>query len=194
MGIVGLSALFLFLIIAIIIFIYCGFKNDPYIFLEKDVPFELEYGLRGLVIERKNKFNSTYIISNIIATCLCLISPLPLIISGFFDNDMLSIMMMVLMMIIAGIGAFIFIVVGIQNASMQKLLQEGEFTRKEKRRSTIKEIVGSLYWSVVVIVYFYWSFQYNAWHYSWLVFVISGILFPIVINICNYIADKNSID
>ena len=30
-------------------------------------------------------------------------------------------------MIVAGIGASIFIVVGVQNASMQKLLKEGEF-------------------------------------------------------------------
>lgn len=37
------------------------------------------------------------------------------------------------LMIIAGIGTGIFIVVGTQNASMQKLQREGEFTEKEKK-------------------------------------------------------------
>jgi len=39
-------------------------------------------------------------------------------------------------MIIAGIGAGMFIVAGTQNASMQKLLKEGDFTEKEKKRTS----------------------------------------------------------
>jgi signal peptidase I len=43
--------------------------------------------------------------------------------------------MFIVMMILAGAGAFIFILVGVKNTSMQKLLQEGEFTLVEKRRN-----------------------------------------------------------
>ena len=193
-GAVGLIVLFTFVLCAVPIYIYCGFKNELYAFLDKNIPFELEYGVKGMVTERKKKFRDTYVKFNIIAACMCIFSPIPLIISGFTENDFLVIMMLVLLMIVAGIGATIFIVVGVQNASMQKLLKEGEFTEKEKKRSSIKEAVGFCYWGVLTAIYLVWSFLTNHWNISWLVYAIGGVLFPIVMRICNLIADREKKD
>ncbi|MBP3591058.1 MAG: helix-turn-helix transcriptional regulator [Clostridia bacterium] len=190
-GAIGLTVLFAFVLCAVPIYIYCGFKNEPYAFLDKNIPFELEYGVKGMVTERKKKFRDTYIKFNIIATCLCIFSPIPLIVSAFADNEFLSIMMLALLIIVAGIGASIFIVVGVQNASMQKLLKEGEFTEKEKKRTSVKEAVGFAYWGVLTAIYLTWSFLTNHWHISWLVFAIGGVLFPIVMMLCNWVADKD---
>ena len=191
---VGLIVLFAFILCAVPIYIYCGFKNEPYAFLDKNIPFELEYGVKGMVTERKKKFRDTYIKFNIIAACVCIFSPIPLIISGFTENELLVIMMLAVMMIVAGIGASIFIVVGVQNASMQKLLKEGEFTEKEKKRTRVKEIVGFCYWGVLTAIYLAVSFLNNQWHLSWIIFTVGGVLFPVVMCICNYIADKDNKD
>ena len=204
-GAVGLVVLFAFILCAVPIYIYCGFKNEPYAFLDKNIPFELEYGVKGMVTERKKKFRDTYVKFNIIAACICIFSPIPLIVSGFTENELLVIMMLALLMIVAGIGAGIFIVVGIQNASMQKLLKEGEFTEKEKKRTSVKEAVGYAYWGVLTAIFFIWGFLGNdgsgiqgnswiSWRYNWIVFVVGGILFPIVMMLCNLIADKNKKD
>ena len=204
-GAVGLVVLFAFILCAVPIYIYCGFKNEPYAFLDKNIPFELEYGVKGMVTERKNKFRDTYVKFNIIAACICIFSPIPLIVSGFTENELLVIMMLALLMIVAGIGAGIFIVVGIQNASMQKLLKEGEFTEKEKKRTSVKEAVGFAYWGVLTAIFFIWGFLGNdgsgiqgnswiSWRYNWIVFAVGGILFPIVMMLCNLIADKNEKD
>ena len=202
---VGLIVLFAFILCAVPIYIYCGFKNEPYAFLDKNIPFELEYGVIGMVTERKKKFRDTYIKFNIIAACVCIFSPIPLIISGFTENELLVIMMLAVMMIVAGIGASIFIVVGVQNASMQKLLKEGEFTEKEKKRTSVKEAVGFAYWGVLTAIFFIWGFLGNdgsgiqgnswiSWRYNWIVFAVGGILFPIVMMLCNLIADKDKKD
>lgn len=202
---VGLIVLFAFILCAVPIYIYCGFKNEPYAFLDKNIPFELEYGVKGMVTERKKKFRDTYIKFNIIAACVCIFSPIPLIISGFTENELLVIMMLAVMMIVAGIGASIFIVVGVQNASMQKLLKEGEFTEKEKKRTSVKEAVGFAYWGVLTAIFFIWGFLGNdgsgiqgnswiSWRYNWIVFAVGGILFPIVMMLCNLIADKDKKD
>ena len=53
---VGLIVLFAFILCAVPIYIYCGFKNEPYAFLDKNIPFELEYGVKGLVNEKKKAF------------------------------------------------------------------------------------------------------------------------------------------
>ena len=193
-GAVGLTVLFAFVLCAVPIYIYCGFKNQPYAFLDKNIPFELEYGVKGLVTEKKNAFRPTYISYNIIATCICIFAVVPLVLLSFTENEILVAVALGLLMIIAGIGAGMFIVAGTQNASMQKLLREGEFTEKEKNRTGIREAVGFCYWGVLTAIFLTWSFLTNHWHISWLVFAIGGVLFPIVMMLCNLIADKNKKD
>ena len=63
---------------------------------------------------------------------------IPLILLSFTRNDVLIAVTLAFLMIIAGIGTGMFIVVGTQNASMQKLQREGEFTKKEKKRTRVK--------------------------------------------------------
>lgn len=202
-GAVGLTVLFAFILCAVPIYIYCGFKNQPYEFLDKSIPFELEYGVKGLVNEKKNAFRSTYIAYNIIATCVCIFSVIPLLLLSFTENDILVAAALALLMIIVGIGAGMFIVAGIQNASMQKLLKEGEFTDKEKRRTSVKEVVGFCYWGILTAIFLIWGFLGNdgstesgngwiGWQYNWIVFAVGGILFPMVMCICNLIADKHN--
>ena len=193
-GLVGLVTLFAFILCAVPLYILCGFKNEPYAFLDKNEPFELEYGVRGIVSERQKQFRDFYVRWNILAACICIFSPIPLIAAAFSNNELLCVMMLALMMMIAGIGAAAFIVVGVQNASMQKLLKQGEYTEREKKRSGLCEIVGSVYWGVVVTVYLLWSFLTNQWHISWIVFVVGGVLFSVVTEICNHIADKQDKD
>jgi len=191
---IGLTVFFAFILCAVPIFIYCGFKNQPYEFLDKNIPFELEYGVKGLVTEKKNAFRPTYIAYNIIATCVCIFSVVPLVLLSFSENEILVASALALLMIIAGIGAGMFIVAGTQNASMQKLLKEGDFTEKEKKRTSVKELVGFCYWGILTSIYLAWSFLTNHWHISWLVYAIGGVLFPIVMCICNLIADKQKKD
>ena len=191
-GAIGITTLFAFILCAVPLFIYCGFQNEPYAFLDKNVPFELEYGVKGLVTERKKKFRPTYVFYNILATCLCVFSAVPLVATSFTEHEILVIISLALLMIIVGIGAGIFIFVGVQNASMQKLLLEGDFTKKEKKRTKVKETVGLCYWVIITAIYFAISFLANGWEYSWIVFATGGILFPIVMTICNHIADKKT--
>lgn len=193
-GAVGLTVLFAFILCAVPLYIYCGFKNQPYAFLDKNIPFELEYGVKGLVTEKKNAFRPTYIAYNIIATCLCIFSVVPLVLLSFSENETLVAAALALLMIIVGIGVGMFIIAGTQNASMQKLLKEGEFTEKEKNRTGVKEVVGFCYWGVLTAIYLAVSFLNNGWHLSWIIFAVGGVLFPVVMCICNYFADNRNKD
>ena len=152
------------------------------------------HGVKGFVTEKKNSFRPTYVVYNIIATCVCIFAVVPLVLLSFTENELLVAVALALLMIIAGIGAGMFIVAGTQNASMQKLLKEGEFTDKGKKRTGVKEAVGFAYWGVLTAIYLTWSFLTNHWHISWLVYAIGGVLFPIVMMLCNLIADKDKKD
>lgn len=189
---IGLAALFVCVLCAVPVYVFCGFQNAPYAFLEKNVPFELEYGVRDMIMEKMNAFRASYVISNMIAVCLCIVSPVPLILAALTENTWLIIIMLSLTIAIVGVGVFLFIVGGVQNASMQKLLKEGDYTPEGKRKSAVKGSVGSAYWALIVAIYLVWSFLTNQWQRTWLVFAIGGILFPALMAVCNILIHRVS--
>ena len=85
-GGIGLAALLIIVAIAVAIFIFCGMKNAPYDFIDKE-PFETEYGVSGMVKEKQKAFKGTYAKYNIIGACICVLSPIPLLLSAFTYED-----------------------------------------------------------------------------------------------------------
>lgn len=188
-GGIGLTALFVIAAIAVAVFIFCGFRNAPFDFIDKE-PFETEYGVKGMVKERQKAYKCTYTKCIVIGTCICILSPIPLFIGAFTEKEFFTVIMLTATMLLAGIGAVFFIVSGVRWASMQKLLKEGEFAPQEKRKSRIKETVGTIYWLTAAAVYLGWSFLSNDWEITWLVWLIAGILFAVVMCFCNLVADR----
>ncbi len=186
---IGVVAIFPIVAIAVIMFIRVGFKNAPYEFLEKE-PFDTEYGVTGLARDRQKAYRSTYVKYNYIGACTCVLSPVPLIAGAFTENELLVMILLCVTMLIAGVGAMFFIVAGVRWASMQKLLREGEFSDKGKRKSKISETVGTVYWLAATAVYLCWSFLTDDWHITWVVWPVAGILFAGVELICNLVIDK----
>ncbi len=186
---IGLVAMFPIIAIAVVIFIRVGFANAPFEFIEKE-PFDTEYGVVGLVRDTQKKYRKTYVKYNYIGSCVCVLSPVPLLSAAFTDNDFLAVVMLTVTMLIAGIGAIFFIVAGVRWASMQKLLKEGEFDPEEKKKSKVKETVGTIYWVIAAAIFLGWSFITNNWHQSCIVWPIAGVLFVAVMMVCNLFVDK----
>lgn len=193
---IGLMAMLIILVIATAIFIFCGMKNAPYDFLEKE-PFEMEYGVLGMVKERQKAYRGTYIACNIIGACLCILSPIPLLMGAFTEDVFFTMTMLTGTILLAGIGSVFFIISGIRWASMQKLLEEGEYAPSEKKKNRIKETVGTIYWLAITAIYLGWSFSSNAngrpnWKDTWIVWPIAGVLFAAVMSFCNLLLDRGN--
>lgn len=186
---IGVVAIFPIVAIAVYMFIRVGFKNAPYEFLEKE-PFETEYGVTGLARDRQKAYRSTYVKYNYIGACSCVLSPVPLLCGAFSENGPLTMLSLCITILVAGIGVIFFIVAGVRWASMQKLLKEGEFSDKGKRKSKISEAIGTVYWLITTAIYLGWSFLTDDWHITWVVWLIAGILFVVVELICNLVIDK----
>lgn len=187
---IGLIALFPIVATAVSIFMRVGFASAPYEFIEKE-PFDTEYGVAGLVRDTQKKYRRTYMKYNYIGTCLCVLSIVPLLSSVFTENEFLMVVMLTVTMLAAGVGAMFFITAGVRWASMQKLLKEGEYSPIEKKKSKLKETVGTIYWLTATAIFIGWSFMANAWDKSWIVWPIAGVLFAVVMLICNLFADKS---
>jgi len=186
---IGVIAIFPIVAVAVYMFIRVGFKNAPYEFLEKE-HFDTEYGVTGLARDRQKNYRNTYVKFNYVGACICVLAPVPLLCGAFADNDLLTMLLLCVTILVAGIGAMFFIVAGVNWASMQKLLKEGEFSDKGKHKSKVKEAVETIYWLVATAVYLGWSFLTNDWHITWVIWPIAGVLFAVVELICNLVVDK----
>lgn len=187
-GVIGLIVLFAFVACAVPLFMYSRFKNSHYEFLDKDIPFELEYGVKGIVNERIKQFKGSYTLYNIIGTCLCIFAPVPIIASAFTEKDFLAISMLCVTLVIVAVAVYMFVFAGVRYASMQKLLKQGDYTGEGKKRNRLKEAVSSIYWGIAVALFLLLSFLTNKWNLTWIVFAVAGVLSPVVMAICNLIS------
>lgn len=165
------------------IFIKCSNEGEKFEYLDKEA-IETEYGVSGMVREKKNAYNGKFNLFVLIGVILCILSPLPLIISGFLTDAAYIITSMVaLLLVIVAAAVNMFIRVGMIRESYEKLLQEGEYTVEKKKSSIIIGRVSGAYWCVVVAVYLAWSFIGMNWDKTWIVWPIAGVLYGAFISI-----------
>ena len=184
-GGIGMIALIIFVAIAAVMFISSGSKTAPFAYLEKE-KFETEYGVSGMVKERKAKYKDLHTKNNITAL-------IPLFVGAIIDadNDLFLIIMLSFSFIIAGIGVICFIKTGIIWASYEKLLQEGEYSKENKEKPSIAVAVYTAYWVIATAVYVGYSLSSNNWGQSWIIWVVAGVMFPAIVAITNAF-DKKS--
>lgn len=73
---IGIITLLSLVAVAVTLFVTSGFKLKKFEYLEKK-SFETQYGVDGLVNEKKNKFYQTYITTNVIGVLLCVLLNIP---------------------------------------------------------------------------------------------------------------------
>lgn len=184
----GLAALIVIVAPAVAIFVLCGLKNAPYRFLDGE-PFETEYGVEGMVREKEKAFRASYVKSNVAAACLCVLSPIPLFAGVVTGKEFFTVIMLTVTMFLAGVGAVLFVLVGVRRASMQKLLKEGGYARRDKGGNRTKAAVSTVFWLVVTAVYLVWSFVTDDWDITWVVWPVAGILFAAAMRLFDLFTD-----
>lgn len=176
-GAAGLCALVVLVAAGVSLFVWCGFKNAPYEFIDSE-PFEPEYGVHGMVSEKKNAFRGAYAACNIAATCICILSIIPLFLSILLKGELFpTVLLLCLTILLAGVGVVLFILCGVRWASMEKLLQEADYAPARKKKSSVKEAVATAYWLLAVALYLGWSFASGRWELTWLVWPVAGVLY-----------------
>ena len=192
-GGIGMIVLLIFLAVAVAIFIASGRKTAAYDYLEKEV-FEPEYGVSGMVAERKAKYNETYTRNNIIGAGLCIMALIPFFGGAIFnDKDELLLMVMLsVSFILAGIGIVFLVSSSIVWASYEKLLQEGDYSKEKKEKQPIVTAISAAYWLIITAIYLGYSLFTNNWGYSWVIWVVAGVIFTSIIVIINLFGRKKS--
>lgn len=177
---IGMSVLLVQVTIAVALFISAGNKTSQYEYLEKEV-FETEYGVTGMVKERRDRFKETYNVSCVIGAGICILSVIPLFCGMMIDedNDLFAVCMLSVMLVLVGIGVVFFIRSGIVWESYRKLLQEGEYTKQNKQHPSIQGVAAVVYWMLAIAIFFISKLWMGySWSDGWIVWAVAGVLYP----------------
>ncbi len=189
-GGLGMIIMLVLVAAASAIFISCGAKTKAYEFLDKE-QIETEYGVTGMVKERKKQYEATYTRYNILGTVCCVLGLVPLFTAAMFSaDDFIFVIMISALFIIEATGIRFFIIGGINNASFDKLLQEGDYTVEEKTKSPLVSTISTVYWLIVTAIFLAVSLPTKMWNYTGLIWPIAGVLYAALIAIVK-LFDKN---
>lgn len=173
----GVTILLIMVAIGVAMLILNGMQLSKYEYLERE-KIVLQYGVQGIVEKKKAEYATIYRLFIAIGVVLCIIGIVPLMIAAAFDSGDIVLCMCVgaLLMFIA-CGVFLFIYGGMIWGGYEKLLQEGEYTEKQKRLNKRTSPFAGIYWCIVTAIYLWISFTTNAWHKSWIIWPVAGVLF-----------------
>lgn len=180
---IGFSLVLLLVLVAIAVYLFVnyGLRESHMQHLEKE-SFETEYGVSGMVRERRDKYEPTFTRNIAIGVVLCILSVIPTIMAGVMEvEDYMSGISVGLLLIIVSIGVNILIRAGMIKSSYDTLLQEGEYTIEEKHLKKKTDAFSGAYWCLMVAIYLGWSFWTNNWKFTWIIWPVAGVLYAAVL-------------
>ncbi len=184
-----LSPIFIFLTVAAAVglFIYAGSLTKKFEYLEKEC-LDTEYGVNGMVKEKREHDHSRTTMQVIIGVILCILSFVPVIICDmiFGDSDIGDMGAIFLFLFVAA-GVFFIVNASIINGGYNVLLEEDGYSRQKKTKTSKAFATMGIYWCIVTALYLGYSFITFNWHISWVIWPVAAVLSPVVVLIANMV-------
>ena len=172
----GTALLLIMVAIAVGIFIREGMRGKKYEYLE-NLMIDTEYGVDGMVKERRDAYAEKHSRRLIIGVMLCIISAVPML--GVYavhysnNSDLFPLLCTALLLVMCAVGVKLIVLTCIRQGGFDRLLEEGDYTRLEKKAGKY----DGVYWAIATAVYLIWSFTTMNWQFTWIVWPIAGVLF-----------------
>jgi hypothetical protein len=190
----GFVALFAFIAVSVVIFIVYGIKFSNYEhYMRKNIM--LDASTREALVAENKAYIPRF------AVLISLGVGLIILVVGVFAFSFISsdageniinisyktilstelAVYLAILLFVVGFAVLLFTTAGMRYAAYDILLNKGEYSNKTRARNAkMEQIIGSVaagFWPLVVAVYLVWSFAYDAWAISWLVWPVAGVLF-----------------
>ena len=172
----GTAILLIMIAAAVGMFIREGMRGKKYEYLEK-VDIETEYGVNGMVKERRDAYAETHSRRLIIGVMLCIISAVPLLgaeaVHYSNNTDLFPILCVALLLVMCAVGVKLIVLTCTRQGGYDRLLEEGDYSRLNKKAGRY----DGVYWAIATAVYLGWSFVTSRWEDTWIVWPVAGVLF-----------------
>lgn len=148
--------------------------------------------VQQLAKTERSAYQKSFQFSLVLGIASCVLSLVPVVLfSGFYMYGM----GVPLMFVFIAAGVFLIVYGSVYYSSHNKFIDNRYFVldddklgpnaRKERygEAAPIGIILEKVYWPVVVCTYFVWSFLSGSWGFSWIIFVIAGVVHEALISI-----------
>lgn len=179
-GALGLAVMLVLVAASVFLFICAGRGMAAFTAMREE-PFDPMPGVTDFAREKKAAYESVYTIALACGIGSCILAAVPLLIAGAMNApDHICTSMTSLLLAIAALGIYLIVRVSTVRGSFDILLQEGDYSGREKRAAKKLRLVSGAYWCMVTAGYLGWSFATGGWHITWIVWPIAGVLFAAV--------------
>jgi hypothetical protein len=172
----GTTVLIIIVAIAVALFVREGMRGKPYEYLD-NTAIDTEYGVSGMVRERRDGYAEKHTRLLILGIMMCIIGAVPMLImemTKYSNNtDLLPVIGVAAMLIIVATGVKLIVLTCIRQGGYDRLLEEGDYTRLNKKAGKY----DGIYWAIATAVYLGWSFITMRWEITWIVWPVAGVLF-----------------
>ena len=172
----GTAILLIMIAAAVGMFIREGMRGKKYEYLEK-IDIETEYGVNGMVKERRDAYAEPHSRRLIIGVMLCIISAVPLLgaeaVHYSNNSDLFPILCVALLLVMCAVGVKLIVLTCTRQGGFDRLREEGDYTRLNKKAGKY----DGVYWAIATAVYLGWSFVTSRWELTWMVWPVAGVLF-----------------
>ena len=182
---IGLCVLLVLVAVAVSILLRAAADVRDYRFLGEE-PFETEYGVTGMVRQRQREYKDTHTRSVTVGVVLCVLAAAPLFAAVCIDGSGLLYVAAVGALVLAGVGCLFLVNAGVYSGAMERLLEEGDYTRGQKKHNKVLSTVTTIYWpavTAVFLVYTYGPSGNGQPRYSWVIWAVAGVLYAAVMGV-----------
>lgn len=188
---IGLCVLLALVALAVSIFLRTGAEAKEFRFLDEE-PFETEYGVEGMVRQRQQEYKDTHTRLVTVGVALCVLAAIPLFAAMCINgSDLLYIAAVCALLVLVAIGCLALVTAGVYQGAMERLLEEGDYTRPQKKHHKLMGTVTMIYWltaTAVFLLYTYGPHGNGQPRYSWIIWAVAGVLYAAVMGIVRIIS------
>ena len=178
---IGLCVLLVMVAAGVALLLTAGGTLREFEYLERE-PIETDNGAREQALHMQREMASFCTRQNTIGVVLCILSVLPLfalmcvpgVPDGYYSLAVCALLLLV------GIACLLLVRTGSMRGAVDKLLEQGNYTRENKAKSRFVGAVSAAYWLVVTAAFLFYTFGPNGNgqpQYSWFIWAIAGVLY-----------------
>ena len=178
---IGLCVLLVMVAAGVALLLTASGKLREFEYLERE-PIETDNGAREQALSMQREVLPICAKRNTIGVVLCILSVLPLfalmcvpgVPDGYYSLAVCALLLLV------GIACLLLVRTGSMRGAVDKLLEQGDYTRENKAKSRFVGAVSAAYWLVVTAVFLFYTFGPNGNgqpQYSWFIWAIAGVLY-----------------
>ena len=174
---VGLAVLLLLTAVGVFIQITDRNKLSRFDYLERE-PFEAEYGVSGMVKEKKRDYESRYSLGLAGGTVICIVAVIPFLVAGAMDASALVWFLSTsLLLVLVALGVNLMVRVSTIKESYDTILQAGDYAKNKKRIQAKMGAFSAAYWCLTTAIYIGWSTWRQDWGESCVIWAVAGVLY-----------------